>query len=28
VQPRIIDRGEGLRVLLPGEPGFDDDHPH
>jgi hypothetical protein len=24
VQPRIIDRGEGLRVLLPGEPGFDD----
>ena len=24
VQPRIIDRGEGLRVLLPGEPGFED----
>jgi len=24
VQPRIVDRGEGLRVLLPGEPGFDD----
>lgn len=24
VQPRIIDRGEGLRVLLPGEPGFDE----
>jgi 8-oxo-dGTP pyrophosphatase MutT (NUDIX family) len=24
VQPRIVDKGEGLRVLLPGEPGFDD----
>jgi 8-oxo-dGTP pyrophosphatase MutT (NUDIX family) len=24
VQPRIVDRGEGLRLLLPGEPGFDD----
>ena len=24
VQPRIVDRGEGLRVLLPGEPGFDE----
>jgi 8-oxo-dGTP pyrophosphatase MutT (NUDIX family) len=24
VQPRIVDRGEGLRVLLPGEPGYDD----
>jgi 8-oxo-dGTP pyrophosphatase MutT (NUDIX family) len=24
VQPRIVDQGEGLRVLLPGEPGFDD----
>jgi 8-oxo-dGTP pyrophosphatase MutT (NUDIX family) len=25
VQPRIVETGEGLRVLLPGEPGFDDD---
>jgi 8-oxo-dGTP pyrophosphatase MutT (NUDIX family) len=25
VQPRIIVEGEGARVLLPGEPGFDDD---
>jgi 8-oxo-dGTP pyrophosphatase MutT (NUDIX family) len=24
VQPRIIVEGEGARVLLPGEPGFDD----
>jgi 8-oxo-dGTP pyrophosphatase MutT (NUDIX family) len=27
VQPRIIVEGEGARVLLPGEPGFDDDQP-
>ena len=27
VQPRIIVEGEGARVLLPGEPGFDDDPP-
>jgi 8-oxo-dGTP pyrophosphatase MutT (NUDIX family) len=25
VQPRIVVEGEGARVLLPGEPGFDDD---
>jgi 8-oxo-dGTP pyrophosphatase MutT (NUDIX family) len=28
VQPRIVVEGEGARVLLPGEPGFDDDQPH
>ena len=27
VQPRIVVEGEGARVLLPGEPGFDDDVP-
>ncbi|MEA2438620.1 MAG: hypothetical protein QOH76_44 [Thermoleophilaceae bacterium] len=27
VQPRIVVEGEGARVLLPGEPGFDDDQP-
>jgi 8-oxo-dGTP pyrophosphatase MutT (NUDIX family) len=28
VQPRIVVRDGTARVLLPGEPGFDDDHPH
>jgi 8-oxo-dGTP pyrophosphatase MutT (NUDIX family) len=28
VQPRIFVDGEGARVLLPGEPGFDDEQPH
>ena len=26
VEPRVVVEGEVARVLLPGEPGYDDDH--